>query len=230
VTPPRAPAPSERARVRRLPKRGAYDRASVHAILDEGLICHVAFAHEGHSVVIPTGYGRDGDVLYLHGSVASRMLRTLAQGLEVAVAVTLLDGLVLARSAFHHSMNYRSVVVFGRARLVDDPAAKLAALRCLSEHLVPGRWDAVRPPTERELKSTSVLALPLDEASAKMRSGPPVDDDADYALPVWAGLLPFELHAGAPVPDPRLAEGLAVPAHVRAYRRPKVSPRPGAGS
>ncbi len=228
--PPRASAPSERARVRRLPKRGAYDRATVHAILDQGLICHVGFVHAGHAVVIPTGYGRDGDVLYLHGSVASRMLRTLAEGVEVSVTVTLLDGLVLARSAFHHSMNYRSVVVFGTARLVDDPAARLAALRCLSEHLVPGRWDAVRPPTERELKGTSVLALPLDEASAKSRSGPPLDDDEDYALPYWAGVLPCASQFGPAVPDPRLASGIAVPRHVSDYRRPGGSAKPPAGT
>jgi len=213
-----------------MPKRGAYDRASVDAILDEGLICHVGFVHGGAPVVIPTGYGRDGDVLYLHGSVASRMLRTLAEGVEMSVTVTLLDGLVLARSAFNHSMNYRSVVVFGRARLVEDPAAKLAALYCLSEHLVPGRWDAVRPPTERELKSTSVLALPLDEASAKVRSGPPEDDDEDYALPHWAGVLPFTLNVGPALADPRLTPGIAVPKHVSDYRRPPGSSTPAAGT
>lgn len=213
-------APSERTRVRRLPKRGLYDRVSVHAILDEGLICHVAFVHAGQPVVIPTSYGRDGDVLFLHGSVASRMRRTLADGVDLSVAVTLLDGLVLARSAFNHSMNYRSVVVFGRARLVEEPAAKLAALHCLSEHLVPGRWEATRPPTERELKGTSVLALPLDEASAKVRGGPPVDDDEDYALPYWAGVLPFGVRVGPPLDDPKLASGIAVPDHVRHYRRP----------
>lgn len=228
--PPRAAAPSERSRVRRMPKRGAYDRASVHAILDEGLICHVGFVHAGAPVVIPTGYGRDGDVLYLHGSVASRMLRTLAEGVDVSVTVTLLDGLVLARSAFNHSMNYRSVVVFGRARLVDDPAAKLAALYCLSEHLVPGRWGAVRPPTERELKGTSVLALSLDEASAKVRGGPPEDDDEDYALPHWAGVLPFTLHVGPALADPRLAPGIALPEHVRDYRRPRGPAVPAAGT
>jgi len=213
-----------------MPKRGAYDRASVHAILDEGLICHVGFVHAGSPVVIPTGYGRDGDVLYLHGSVASRMLRTLAEGVEMSVTVTLLDGLVLARSAFNHSMNYRSVVVFGRAWPVDDPEAKLGALYCLSEHLVPGRWDAVRPPTERELKGTSVLALPLDEASAKIRSGPPEDDDEDYALPHWAGVLPFTLHVGPALADPLLAPGIAVPEHVSDYRRPRGSSTPAAGT
>jgi nitroimidazol reductase NimA-like FMN-containing flavoprotein (pyridoxamine 5'-phosphate oxidase superfamily) len=213
-----------------MPKRGAYDRASVHAILDEGLICHVGFVHAGSPVVIPTGYGRDGDVLYLHGSVASRMLRTLAEGVDMSVTVTLLDGLVLARSAFNHSMNYRSVVVFGRARLVEDPESKLAALYCLSEHLVPGRWNAVRPPTERELKGTSVLALPLDEASAKIRSGPPEDDDEDYALPHWAGVLPFTLHVGPALADPRLAPGIAVPEHVSDYRRPHGSSTPAAGT
>jgi nitroimidazol reductase NimA-like FMN-containing flavoprotein (pyridoxamine 5'-phosphate oxidase superfamily) len=223
-------ARSERSRVRRMPKRGAYDRASVHAILDEGLICHAGFIHAGAPVVIPTSYGRDGDLLYLHGSVASRMLRTLAEGVEMAVTVTLLDGLVLARSAFNHSMNYRSVVVFGRARLVDDPVAKLAALYCLSEHLVPGRWDAVRAPTERELKATSVLALPLDEASAKIRCGPPEDDDEDYALPCWAGVLPFTLQVGPAVDDPRLTAGIAVPGHVRDYGRPGGSPEPAAGT
>jgi nitroimidazol reductase NimA-like FMN-containing flavoprotein (pyridoxamine 5'-phosphate oxidase superfamily) len=220
ATPGVAEAPSARTRVRRLPKRGAYDRDTVHAILDEGLVCHVAFVHQGHPVVLPTGYGRDGDTLYLHGSVASRMLRSLAEGLDVAVTVTLLDGLVLARSAFHHSMNYRSVVVFGRAVVIEDPAEKLRALRCLSDHLVPGRWDHVRPPTEGEVRATSVLALPLAEASAKARSGPPLDDDEDYALPIWAGVLPFARGVGAAIADARLPDGIPVPEHVRAYRRP----------
>ena len=207
-------APSERTRVRRLPKRASYDRAAMHAILDEGLVCHAGFVHEGQPVVIPTAYGRDGDVLILHGSVASRMLRTLGTGVDVCVTVTLVDGLVLARSAFHHSMNYRSVVIFGRAVPVEGEAEKEAALCALSEHLVPGRWEGLRSVTSRELKGTTVLALPLDEASVKTRSGPPLDDDEDYALPIWAGVLPIAQLASTPVSDERLTFGTPVPEHV----------------
>lgn len=211
--------PTGRSTVKRLPKRGVYERESVYQILDEGLICHVGFVVEGQPFVIPTGYARAGDTLYIHGAQASRMLRALKGGLDVCVTVTLLDGMVMARSAFHHSMNYRSVVVFGRAVAVEESTEKLEALRALTEHLAPGRWDEVRQPTEGEMRATLVLALALKEASAKVRTGPPVDDEEDYALPVWAGVVPLRLAAGAPVPDPRLPQGVEPPAHVLNYAR-----------
>jgi uncharacterized protein len=206
-------------RVRRLPKRGAYDRETIDAILDEGLVCHVGFLEEERPFVIPTLYGRVGDTVYVHGSAASRMLRTLAGGVPACLTVTLVDGLVLARSAFHHSVNYRSVVLFGTATLVEDTADKLRALEAFTEHMVPGRWQDVRTPTAQELKATSVLKMAIDEASAKVRTGPPVDDDEDYALPTWAGVLPLGLTAGTPAPDDRLREGAEPPAYVRKYRR-----------
>lgn len=212
--------PTTRTRVRRLPKRGVYDRAAIHAILDEGLVCHVGFVAEGQPYVIPTNYGRGGDRLYLHGSTASRMLETLRDGVPVCVTVTLLDGLVLARSAFHHSMNYRSVVILGRAVPVTDAAERLTALRAISDHVVRGRWDEIRPPTPDELRQTLVLTLPIEEASAKVRTGPPVDDEEDYALGCWAGELPLVLAPGAPVADPRLRAGTPLPSYLRPYRRP----------
>src|SRR6185369_2193400 len=207
--------------LKRLPKRGEYDRARVYAILDEAFTCHVGFVVDGRPVVIPTGYGRMKDVLYIHGSAASHMLRTLSGGIDVCVTVTLIDGLVLARSAFHHSFNYRSVVVFGKARVVTETAEKMAALRAFTEHVIPGRWDEVREPNESELKATTVLALPLREASAKIRTGPPIDDEEDYALPVWAGVLPLRLATGEPVNDEQLQSGITVPRYVREYRRTK---------
>ena len=210
---------TDRTRLKRLPKRGHFDREIVYAILDEGFICHVGFAVDGKPVVIPTGYARVDDKLYIHGSQASRMLRTLADGIDACVTVTLLDGLVLARSAFHHSMNYRSVVVFGRATLVDDPQEKMTALVALSEHIIRGRWNDVREPTDVEMKLTTVLGLPLEEASAKIRTGPPLDDEEDYSLPMWAGVLPLKLTAGEPINDPRLPEGIPVPDYVRNYKR-----------
>ncbi len=212
-------APTERTTLKRLPKRGEYDRERVYAILDEAFICHVGFVVEGRPVVIPTGYGRLNEVLYIHGSAASRMLRTLSEGIEVCVTVTLIDGLVLARSAFHHSFNYRSVVVFGRARVVTDEAEKMTALRAFTEHVIPERWDDVRKPNESEMKATTVLALPLVEASAKIRTGPPIDDEEDHALPVWAGVLPLRLATGEPVDDEQLRVGINVPPYVRDYRR-----------
>jgi nitroimidazol reductase NimA-like FMN-containing flavoprotein (pyridoxamine 5'-phosphate oxidase superfamily) len=212
-------APTERTTLKRLPKRGEYDRKRVYAILDEAFICHVGFVVDGRPVVIPTGYGRMKDTLYLHGSAASRLLRTLSEGVEVCVTVTLIDGLVLARSAFHHSFNYRSVVVFGKARVVTDAAEQMAALRAFTEHVIPKRWDDVREPNESELKATLVLALPLVEASAKIRTGPPIDDEEDHALAVWAGVLPLQLTTGEPVDDKRLRPGTAVPRYVRDYRR-----------
>ncbi|HEY0372982.1 MAG TPA: pyridoxamine 5'-phosphate oxidase family protein [Thermoanaerobaculia bacterium] len=191
---------TDRTKVRRLAKRGHYDRATIHAILDEALICHVGFVVEGAPVVIPTIHWRQGDELYFHGSAASRMLRSLKEGVDACVTVTLLDGLVLARSAFHHSMNYRSVVVFGNARVVEGDE-KLRALDALMEHITPERASEVRSPNEIELKQTLVLALPLEEASAKIRTGGPVDDDEDYALPVWAGVVPMTLTRGEPIAD-----------------------------
>ena len=196
--------PTGRTQVRRLPKRGVYDKAEVYSILDAGYVCHVGFVADGQPCVMPTGYARAGDRLYIHGSPASRMLRALEGGADVCVTVTLLDGFVLARSAFHHSMNYRSVVVFGRARLVTDPGEKVEALRAFTDHVVPGRWAEVRQPNEGELKATKVLALPLDEASAKVRTGPPIDDEEDYSLPVWAGVVPVRMEVGEPVADARL--------------------------
>ncbi len=210
---------TNRTTLKRLPKRGQYERESVYSILDEGFICHVGFAVEGQPFVIPTGYARLDDTLYIHGSQASRMLRTLADGVDVCVTVTLIDGLVLARSAFHHSMNYRSVVVFGRATVVEEKDEKRAALFTFSEHVVRGRWDDVREPTEQELKATTVLSLPLLEASAKVRTGPPLDDEEDYSLPVWAGVIPLRLVAGEPTNDPRLPEGIEVPEYARKYSR-----------
>jgi nitroimidazol reductase NimA-like FMN-containing flavoprotein (pyridoxamine 5'-phosphate oxidase superfamily) len=213
---------TQRNTLKRLPKRGVYDRELVYRILDEGFICHVSFAVDGQPFVIPTGYARVGDQLYIHGSQVSRMLRTLAEGVNVCVAVTLVDGLVLARSAFHHSVNYRSVVIFGRAALIEDKEAKLAALFAFSEHVLPGRWDDVREPTEQELKATTVLSLRLVEVSAKVRTGPPIDDDEDYALNVWAGVLPLKLVAGEPVSDPRLPESIEPPSYTLKYTREKV--------
>jgi uncharacterized protein len=212
---------SAQTRVHRLPERGVYDRAVIDAILDEGVVCHVGFVQEGQPVVIPTLYARVGDVVFVHGSAASRMLRRLSSGADVCLTVTLVDGLVLARSAFHHSINYRSVVVFGRARIVDDTAEKLAALETFAEHIVPGRWRDIRPPNGQELKATSILALRLDEASAKVRSGPPKDDDADYGLATWAGVLPMEITYGAPINDPRLSTDMLPPEYVRNYKRPR---------
>ncbi len=208
-----------RTTLKRLPQRGAFDRASINQILDEGFICHVGFAVDGQPFVIPTGYARAGDRLLIHGSQASRMLRTVGQGIDVCLTVTLIDGLVLARSAFHHSMNYRSVVVFGRAVLVDEREEKLTALRALSDHMIPGRWDDVREPSERELQLTTVLSLPLDEASAKVRTGPPLDDEEDYELPVWAGVIPLRMVANAPHPDPRLPVEIDPPPYALDYSR-----------
>jgi len=211
--------PTERTQVKRLPKRGRYDRETVFQILDSAFVCHVGFNVDGQPYVIPTNYGRSGDTLYLHGSSASRMLKTLGAGVPVCVTVTHIDGLVLARSAFHHSVNYRSVVILGTARLVDDPAEKMEALRVFTEHVLKGRWVDVRHPSEQEMKATSVLALPLEEVSAKVRTGGPVDDEADYALPVWAGVLPLETVAKAPEPDALRKSDLPLPAYLKNYSR-----------
>jgi uncharacterized protein len=203
--------PTPRTNVKRHPERGAYDRATIDAILDEALICHLGFVVDGQPFVIPTIHARDGDVLYVHGSPGSRMLRTAKQGLDICVTATLLDGLVLARSVYNHSMNYRSALVLGRAREVKNREEKLRAMRCVVEHVVPGRWADAREPNEGEIKGTTILALSLDEASAKIRSGPPTDDDADLGFPVWAGVIPLALSAAAPVAD----EG--VPGHPPDY-------------
>jgi len=211
--------PTDRTTLKRLPKRGIYDKELVYQILDEGFVCHVAFAVEGRPVVIPTGYARLGDDLFIHGSQASRMLRTLKTGVDVCVCVTLVDGLVLARSAFHHSINYRSVVMFGHATIVEQQQQKLAALVRFSEHVIPGRWDEVREPTDSELNATTVLRLPLVEASAKVRTGPPIDDEDDYELPVWAGVVPLRFVAGSPIPDPRLPNDIDPPDYVVKYHR-----------
>jgi uncharacterized protein len=210
---------TERTKLKRLPKRGHFDRETVYGILDEGFICHIGFAPEGQPFVIPTGYARVDDKLYVHGSQASRMLRTLSGGVDACVTVTIVDGLVLARSAFHHSMNYRSVVIFGRATVVEEREEKMAALLALSEHFIRGRWADVREPTEQEMKMTTVLSLQIVEASAKIRTGPPLDDEEDYALPVWAGVIPLRLEAGEPIADERLIEGIDAPDYAVRYRR-----------
>ena len=198
-----------RTQLRRYPVRGLFDRAAVYRILDEGFVCHVAFVADGQPYAIPTAYARVGDTVYLHGSAASRMLRSLGAGVDVCVTVTLVDGLVLARSAFHHSMNYRSVVVLGRARLVTAAEEKVEALRAFTNHIVPGRWEELRPVTETELAATSVLALPIEEASAKVRTGPPKDDEEDLDWPVWAGVVPLRLTPGTAAPDDHVRRDVA---------------------
>jgi nitroimidazol reductase NimA-like FMN-containing flavoprotein (pyridoxamine 5'-phosphate oxidase superfamily) len=211
--------PTERTQVKRLPKRGKYDQETVFSILDAAFVCHVGFTVDGQPYVIPTNFGRSGDMLYLHGSAASRMLRQLSEGIPVCVTVTHVDGLVLARSAFHHSVNYRSVVILGQARLLQDPAEKMEALRIFTEHVMKGRWNDVRQPTEQELKATTVLALPLDEVSAKVRTGGPIDDEGDYNLPVWAGVLPLTTSVKSPEPDPQRRNDPPVPEYLRNYTR-----------
>lgn len=210
---------TERSEVRRLPKRGSREEKTIYEILDAAFLAHVGFCVEGQPFVIPTLFGRKHNQLFLHGSAASRMLRELEKGLSACVTVTLVDGLVLARSAFHHSMNYRSVVAFGAARKIDDPARKLEAMNIISEHLIAGRWNDVRGPNEQELKATAVLEFTIEEASAKIRTGPPVDDEEDYDLPVWAGVLPLALTAGTAIPDERLKNGAELPAYVPRFRK-----------
>jgi uncharacterized protein len=212
-------APSARTRLVREADRAVYDRDAAYRILDEGFICHVGFVVDGQPFVIPTGYGRVGDNLYIHGSAASRMLRRVDEGVAVCVTVTLLDGLVLARSIFNHSMNYRSVVILGTARAVTDAKEKLEALRLLSEHILPGRWVESRQPNEKELKATLVMCLPVEEFSAKVRQGPPVDDEDDYAFSTWAGVVPLTMVAGGPIDDARLMPGLKAPEYARTYTR-----------
>jgi nitroimidazol reductase NimA-like FMN-containing flavoprotein (pyridoxamine 5'-phosphate oxidase superfamily) len=211
--------PTERTKVRRLPDRGKYDSESVYGILDEAFVCHVGFIVEGQPYVIPTGFARVNDTLYIHGSAASRMLRTLADGVQVCVTITLIDGIVMARSGFHSSMNYRSVVILGRATQVEGRDEKLAALAAFSEQVMPGRWKDLRETSDAELKGTLVLTLPLKEVSAKVRTGPPKDDEVDYALPLWAGVVPLKVTAGNPIDDPRLPKGTEPPDYARNYKR-----------
>jgi uncharacterized protein len=211
------PMPTPRTRVTRESDRGVYDRDTVNRILDEGFLCHVGFVVDGQPYVIPTSYGRNGDVLYIHGSAASRMLRNLDRGIPVCVTVTLLDGLVLARSVFNHSMNYRSVVILGTATLISNPEEKLAALLALSEHILPGRWNDSRQPNDKELKATSVLRIPIEEFSAKVRVGPPIDDEPDYTFPTWAGVIPLDTTVGTPIRDERCQREL--PEYLRDYSR-----------
>jgi nitroimidazol reductase NimA-like FMN-containing flavoprotein (pyridoxamine 5'-phosphate oxidase superfamily) len=212
-------APSARTRVVREPQRAVYDRDAVYRILDEGFICHVGFAVDGQPYVIPTSYARANHLLYVHGSAASRLFRHTGRGIPVCVTVTLLDGLVLARSIFNHSMNYRSVVVLGTAVSIEDRAEKLAALQALSEHILPGRWKDSRKPNEQELKATSVLQLPIAEFSAKVRQGPVIDDEEDYSFPTWAGVIPLSMVSHPPVDDSRLLEGITAPEYAKKYSR-----------
>jgi nitroimidazol reductase NimA-like FMN-containing flavoprotein (pyridoxamine 5'-phosphate oxidase superfamily) len=211
--------PSERVRLRRKRERASYERETIEAILDEGLIGHLGIVEDGQPLVIPTLHARHGEIVYCHGSTVSRTLKALAAGVPACLTVSLIDGLVLARSAMHHSANYRSVVLLGTARLVEDPAERLLGFEAIVERLVPQRWPEVRQPTEKELKATALLAFPIEEASAKIRTGPPQDDEEDYALEVWAGVIPLSLSAGVPIADERLAAGTSIPPHVSGYRR-----------
>jgi uncharacterized protein len=213
--------PTERTTVKRLPARGAYDKAVVHQILDEGMVCHLGFVIEGQPFVMPTLYVRIDETIYVHGSPASRMLQALDDGAKACVTVTLIDGLVLARSAFHHSMNYRSVVVFGQAMVVADADEKTRILKGMTDHLIPGRWPTIRQPSPQELKKTLVLAIAIDEASAKVRVGPPLDDEEDYELDIWAGVVPLAVMASTPLPDPRLPPGIPTPPHAAQYTGPR---------
>jgi hypothetical protein len=216
---PESISPTERTRLVREPQRANYDRETIYKILDEAFVCHVGFSLEGQPYVIPTLLARVGDAIYFHGSAASRMLRNASEGIPVCITVTLTDGFVLARSVFNHSMNYRSVVALGKAVLVDAPEKKLEALHAFTEKILPGRWNDARQPNEKELKSTSILRLPLTEVSAKIRTGPPEDDAPDYALPVWAGVIPLHLTAGAPVRDERCDPAIPTPAYALDYKR-----------
>ena len=211
--------PTPRTRLVREAERGVYDRETAYRVLDEGFLCHVGFVADGQPFVIPTSYGRKDDGLYIHGSAASRMLRQMKEGVPVCVTVTLLDGLVLARSIFNHSMNYRSVVILGKATPVDDPLEKVEALRLLSEHIIPGRWADARQPNERELKATLVMRVAIEEFSAKVRSGPPIDDEDDYSFPTWAGVVPLETVSRPPINDPRLDPQYEAPPYAARYVR-----------
>jgi nitroimidazol reductase NimA-like FMN-containing flavoprotein (pyridoxamine 5'-phosphate oxidase superfamily) len=209
---------TERTTLKRAPRRGSFDRETIYRILDEAFVCHVGFTIDQRPVVIPTAYARVGDDLLIHGSTVSRMLITLAMEVDVCVTVTLIDGLVLARSAFDHSLNYRSVMIFGKAKVLIDRQEKVAALRAFTEQIIPRRWDEVRPPNVQELKATTVLVLPLQEVSAKIRTGAPIDNEQDYELDIWAGVIPLKLSVGEPIADERLKEGISIPPSVLNYK------------
>jgi nitroimidazol reductase NimA-like FMN-containing flavoprotein (pyridoxamine 5'-phosphate oxidase superfamily) len=209
---------TERTTLKRAPRRGSFDRETIYRILDEAFVCHVGFTIDRRPVVIPTAYARVGDDLLIHGSTVSRMLITLAMEVDVCVTVTLIDGLVLARSAFDHSLNYRSVMIFGKAKVLIDRQEKVAALRAFTEQIIPRRWDEVRPPNVQELKATTVLVLPLQEVSAKIRTGAPIDNEQDYELDIWAGVIPLKLSVGEPIADERLKEGISIPPSVLNYK------------
>ena len=213
---------TDRSKVKSRPRLGHHDRAIVNQILDESLVVHVGFVVDNQPFVIPMGYGREGDRLYIHGSTASRMLKSLEKGIDLCVTATLLDGIVIARSLFHHEMNYRSVVLFGRATLVEGEDEKLHALKVLSEQIIPGRWEQARTPTPQEVKGTTVLAFPIAEGSAKIRSGEPHDNAEDYALSIWAGQLPLKLIAGVPIPDPKLSPDIPPPENLAHYHRGEI--------
>ena len=210
---------TQRSKLKRIPKRGSQERELIYSILDEALIAHVGFINNGQAFVIPMAYGRKGDRLYLHGSPVSRLLKTLQQGIDVCITITILDGLVIARSLFHHSMNYRSVVLFGKAKLVEAENDKMSALEALTEQMIPGRWHEARIPNTKELKATSVLSLKIKEGSAKIRTGAPTDEESDYALPYWAGELPLKLTPGNPIADSKLSPKLTIPEHIANYQR-----------
>jgi uncharacterized protein len=210
---------TNRSKVQRRPHLGHHDRAIVNQILDEALVVHVGFSVDNQPFVIPMGYGRDGDRLYIHGSTASRMLQNLEKGIDICLTATLLDGIVIARSLFHHEMNYRSVALFGRATLVQGEDEKMHALKVLSEQIISGRWEQARKPTTQEVKGTTVLVFPIEEGSVKIRSGEPHDNAEDYALPIWAGQLPLKLTAGVPIPDPKLSSDIAIPENLAHYHR-----------
>lgn len=210
---------TKRSKIRRLPKRGSQERKLIYNILDEALVAHVGFIADNQPFVIPMAYGREGDRLYIHGSSVSRLIKTLEQGVDICFTVTLLDGLVIARSLFHHSMNYRSVILFGKAKLVESEMEKMTALRAFCEQMIPGRWEDARIPNSQELKATTVLSLPIEEGSAKFRTGHPSDDVEDYTLPVWAGQLPLKLTPGVPIPDTKLASNIPLPKNLAHYHR-----------
>jgi uncharacterized protein len=211
--------PTAKTKLKRIPKRGHFDRETIYKILDEAFICHIGFTVEGQTFVIPTAFGRKGDTLYVHGSAASRMMREMSKGIDVCITVTLVDGLVLARSAFHHSINYRSVVIFGQAEIVTEETEKNEALFAFTEHLIKGRWADVREPNSKELKGTTVLKLAITEASAKMRTGNPIDDEEDMNLECWAGVIPLKIKAEKPIDDALLKDGIAVPDYAVNYER-----------
>ena len=210
---------TQRSKLKRLPKRGSQERETIYSILDEGLIAHVGFAVDNQPFVIPMAYGRKSDRLYLHGSSVSRLLKTLEQGVDVCINITIVDGLVIARSLFHHSMNYRSVVLFGKAKIIEDKEEKMSALKAITEQMISGRWEQARIPNNKELKATSVLSFEIAEGSAKIRTGAPSDDKEDYSLPYWAGELPLKSTPGIPVPDSQLSSGITVPENIANYQR-----------